>query len=102
MITEPLLGDEATNLQGSSWESFVTKKATFLESLLIYSQWLNPACGHQTRSKRSILGDPHHANTYGIGCGVHIRENMYETDSLEWISFWLGSVMKGIVDQKKK
>lgn len=26
---------------------------------------------------------------------------MYETDSLKWTSFWLDSVMKGIVNQKK-
>lgn len=30
------------------------------------------------------------------------RTCMRQTDSLEWISFWLGSVIKGIVDQKKK
>lgn len=28
------------------------------------------------------------------------RTCMRQADSLEWISFWLGSVMKGMVDQK--
>lgn len=58
-LQEPSLGDKATSLQGSYRESFVTKsEATFVTASI------------RPRGERRVLGEPHHANTHDIPCGV--------------------------------